>query len=167
MRNLVTLRNLFSLFLIAWFAYGFWEAREYAFLAKIFPLYVSLILLICAVINLVKENYPQVRQALTDATPTQSSSDLSSQWDIPMSLVWRRFAFFVSLILVLYVATFIIGYPVSITLFIFLFYRFVTKTSYPAAGIAAAAGLGFLALASKVLNMYWPEGLITLPWPLG
>jgi hypothetical protein len=46
MSRYLTLRNLFSLFLIAWFGYGVWEARSYAFLAKIFPFYISLVLFI-------------------------------------------------------------------------------------------------------------------------
>ena len=167
MRRFITVRNFFSLFLILWFAYGVYEARHYAFLARIFPLYVSLILLVCAIINLIKENLPQVRQAMSDSPKKLNTSDLSSNWDMPMSRVWRRFLFFVGVILALYAATYVIGYPVAITLLIFLFYRQIAEASYPASFIAAAAGLGFLALASKVLNMSWPEGLIKLPWPLG
>ena len=34
----------------------------------------------------------------------------------------------------------------------------------PGAGLA---GLGFLALVSKLLYMDWPEGIFKLPWPLG
>ena len=33
--------------------------------------------------------------------------------------------------------------------------------------VAGCAGLGFLALASNVLGMDWPAGLLKLPWPLG
>jgi hypothetical protein len=33
--------------------------------------------------------------------------------------------------------------------------------------VAGGLGLGFLALASSVMGMDWPEGLLNLPWPLG
>jgi hypothetical protein len=169
MRRFITVRNLFSLFLIVWFAYGVYEARSYSYLARIFPFYVSLILLVCAIINLIQENLPKVKQASPNGSKV-NTSDLSSNWEIPMSMVWRRFIFFVGTILALYVATYLIGYPLAITLLIFIFYRQIAEASWLASIIAAAAGLGFLALASKVLNMYWPEGLINklleLPWPL-
>jgi hypothetical protein len=163
---MMTLKNLFSLFLIAWFAYGVWEARNYAFLAKIFPFYISLILLICAVISIVLEIRKVVDQA-EDLHGASSGSDLSVDWDIPMAVVWRRFGLYVGIILGVYVFIYLIGYPLTMSLFILLFYRFVAKAGWIASLIAGAAGLGFLALASHLLGMDWPEGLLTLPWPLG
>jgi hypothetical protein len=71
------------------------------------------------------------------------------------------------LLLIVYVGIWLIGYPLSITIFILLFYRYVTKTSWLAALIAGSAGMGFLMLTSRILNMDWPVGLIALPWPLG
>ena len=41
------------------------------------------------------------------------------------------------------------------------------KAKWVASIVAGAAGLGFLAVASKVLGMDWPQGPIKLPWPLG
>ena len=63
MARWLTLKNLFSLLLVAWFAYGVWEARGYAYLAKIFPFYVSLVLLIFAVISIFIEIRTVVDQA--------------------------------------------------------------------------------------------------------
>ena len=163
MPKFFTMRNMFSLFLIIWFAYGVWEARSYAYLARIFPFYVSLVLLICAIINLIKENLPKSRSGKT----ASGGSDLNSQWDVPMIEVWRSFLFYVGFILLIYILIYAIGYPLAITLFIFFFYRQIARASYPVAIIASAAGLGFLSIASKALHMSWPEGLFKLPWPLG
>lgn len=162
----LTLRNLFSLFLILWFAYGVWEARDYAFLAKIFPFYISLVLFVFAVISIIVEIRKAVDQA-EDLHTKSSGSDLSVDWDMPMSVVWQRFGFFVGIILALYVFIYIIGYPLAVSLFIGLFYKFVAKAKWMASIVACCAGFGFLAMASKVLGMGWPEGLIKLPWPLG
>jgi len=166
MAKLFSLKNLFSFFLIAWFAYGVWEARSYAYLAKIFPFYVSLVLLVFAVISIVMEIRKTV-DAAENLHDQSSAADLSVDWDMPMEQVWRRFGMYVGIIVGVYVFIYLIGYPLTMTLFILLFYRLIAKASWIAALIAGAAGLGFLAVASRVLSMDWPEGLIKLPWPLG
>lgn len=162
----VTLRNIFSLFLILWFAYGVWEARDYAYLAKIFPFYISLVLFIFAVISIIVE----IRKKVDDAEElhaASSGSDLSVDWDIPVSVVWRRFGLYIGLILAVYVFVYLIGYPLAVSLFIALFYKLVAKARWIPSIVAGCAGFGFLAMASEVLGMGWPEGLIKLPWPLG
>lgn len=166
MKKWITAKNIFSLFLLLWFAYGIWEAKNYAFLARVFPLYISLILLICAVISIVLEIRKTVDQAM-DLESRTGGSDLSVDWDMPMSRVWRRFGFYVGLIGLTYILIYLVGYPLSMMLFIVLFYRFVAKTTWSISLIAGAAGLGFLALTSRLLGMDWPKGLIQLPWPLG
>jgi hypothetical protein len=166
MARLLTLKNFFSLFLVVWFAYGVWEARSYAFLAKIFPFYVSLVLLLFAVISIVLEIRKVIDRA-DNLHEASSSADLSVDWDMPMSVVWQRFGLYIGIILAVYLCIFLIGYPLALSLFIFLFYRFIAKAKWTASIIAGCAGLGFLALASRVLGMDWPQGLLKLPWPFG
>ena len=166
MTRFLTLKNLFSLFLIVWFAYGVWEARSYAFLAKIFPYYISLVLLIFAVISIVLEIRKVVDKA-DDLHEASSSSDLSVDWDMPMNVVWQRFGLYIGIILAVYVFIFLVGYPLTMCLFIGIFYRLFAKTNWITSIIAGCAGFGFLALASHLLGMDWPAGLIKLPWPLG
>ena len=163
--KLFSVKHMFNLFLVICFAYGVWEARDYSFLAKVFPYYVSMILLVFAIINFIWELRKSYKAS--EVKCDKCTSDLSSDWDIPMETVWLRFGFYLGMILLLYAAIYIIGYPLSMTLFICLFYRFIAKASIPASIIAGAAGLGFMALMSHVLGMDWPEGLIKLPWPLG
>lgn len=166
MSRFLTLKNLFTLFLIAWFAYGVWEARSYAYLAKIFPFYVSLVLLLIAVISVILEIRKTV-DAAEDLHEKSSSADLSVDWDMPMSVVWRRFGFYIGIILAVYACIYLIGYPLTMSLFICIFYRFAAKAKWAVSIVSGLAGLGFLALASNVLGMDWPSGLIKLPWPLG
>jgi hypothetical protein len=143
-----------------------WEARSYAFLAKIFPFYISLVLLIFAVISIVLEVRKIVNRAdgLHDVS---SSADLSVDWGMPMSVVWTRFSLYIGIILAVYVFIYLVGYPLTMFLFIALFYRFFAEAKWMTSIVAGCAGLGFLALASKLLGMDWPAGLIKLPWPLG
>jgi hypothetical protein len=156
---------IFSVLVTLAFGYGIIESFSYAYLAKIFPLYVSLVLCILAIVNLVQEIRNLRKGTRADAT---GSADLETEWgELTMSQVLRKFSVFILVILVLYVCTWFIGYPVSITLFIVIVYRFVAGTKWHWAVVAGLAGLGFLALVSKLLYMDWPEGLIKLPWPLG
>jgi hypothetical protein len=166
MKRWLTMKNLFALFLVVWFAYGVWEARGYGFLAKIFPFYVSLVLLVLALVSLAIDIVRSVRKA-GGGQGTATGSDLSVDWDMPMSEVYVAFLIYVGIIVGVYVAVFFIGYPVALSLFIFLFYRFVAKAGWIASLIAGAAGLGFMALASHLLGMDWPDGLMKLPWPFG
>lgn len=164
LRSVLAFKNIFALFIMLCFAYGVWEARDYAYLAKVFPFYISIVLVILGAINLVQEINASLKQV---EQGKGGFADLSTNWRIPIELVWRRFFIYVALILVLYGFIGVVGYPLTMTLFIFLFYRFFAGASWWASGIAGMAGLGFLALTSKILNMDWPQGLIHLPWPLG
>ncbi|UCH21419.1 MAG: tripartite tricarboxylate transporter TctB family protein [Deltaproteobacteria bacterium] len=159
------LRFIFSAIVILAFGYGIYEAFSYAYLAKIFPLYISLVLFILAVINFIQEIMDSRKGARVRA---RGAADLESEWgDLGMSEVLRRFAVFVAVVIVLYALIWLIGYPLSITLFIIVLYRYITRTKWHWAIVAGLAGLGFLALVSKLLYMDWPEGIFKLPWPLG
>jgi hypothetical protein len=159
------LRFIFSAIVILAFGYGIYEALSYAYLAKIFPFYISLVLCVLAIINFIQEIRVSRKGSKTKST---GAADLESEWgDFAMSEVLRRFSVFVVVIIVLYAFVWLIGYPLSITLFIIILYRYITRTKWHWAIVAGLAGWGFLALVSKLLYMDWPEGVFKLPWPLG
>lgn len=160
----LNIKVIFAFLITLSFAYGVYEALSYDFLAKLFPLYISLVMVVLAVVNLIQEIMASFKGS---QDVSAGVGDLEAEWDIPMTDVWKRLSFFVGLILIFYVGVWVIGYPISITLFIILFYRYITKSRWRSAFIAGLAGMGFLIITSKVLNMDWPEGLIVLPWPLG
>jgi len=164
-KNLLSVRILFAAAVMLGFAYGAWEARTYAYLARIFPFYISLVLFFLALINLVQE----IRKTLQGVAEEEAggTADLEVKWDIEMSQVLSKFALFVLVIIILYGSIWLIGYPLSITIFIIVMYRYLSETKWLWALIAGLAGLGFLALVSKLLYMDWPEGVFKLPWPLG
>ena len=162
--NLLAFKNLLALAFTLWFGYVAWGARKFPYLAKVLPLYIGAFLFLLGIVNL----FDQLRRAdLKTEQEGTSFGDLSTDWEISIETVWRRFFFFFAMILLLYLCFWVIGYPLTMTLFIFLFYRLVARASWWASAVASLAGLAFLALASHVLSMQWPEGLITLPWPLG
>jgi hypothetical protein len=164
-KKLLSIRILFAAAVTLGFAYGVWEARTYAYLARIFPFYVSLVLFFLALINLAQE----IRKTVQGVAEEEAggTADLEVKWDIAMSQVLTKFLFFMVVIIILYGAIWLIGYPLSITIFIIVMYRYLSETKWIWALIAGLAGLGFLALVSKLLYMDWPEGILKLPWPLG
>lgn len=156
---------IFSVLVTLAFGYGVYESFSYAYLAKIFPLYVSLVLCILAIINLIRE-FIAFKKGTTSRGG--SKADLESEWgDIALPEALRKFSVFILMIVVLYACTWFIGYPLSITFFIIIMYRYLAGSKWHWAVIAGLAGLGFLALVSKLLYMDWPQGVIHLPWPLG
>ena len=166
--GLLSARLLFAAIIVLAFGYGMYEAFSYAYLAKIFPLYVSLVMFILACINLAHEiriSWKNVQESGVGFV------DLESDWDIPMSTVVKRFARFLALLLLLYSSIWLVGYSLSITIFLVFFYRFLTRTSWWVAFGAGFAGLGFISLISKLMVIDWPSGIIQnwihLPWPLG
>jgi hypothetical protein len=163
--KIFNVKLLFSAFITLSLAYGVYEALFYDFLAKIFPLYVSIFLLVLAIFNLILEIRSNFKGG--EKRTVAGASDLEAKWDIPMTEVWKRLFFYIGIICLVYVGIWVIGYPLSITLCIILFYRYVARTKWIWSFVAGLAGFGFLVLAFQVLNMDWPQGLITLPWPLG
>lgn len=162
--NLFSFKNLLALVFTLWFGYVAWGALDFPYLARVQPLYAGTFLFILGIVNLIQ----QVRRTNESGNDEGAGlGDLSTQWDLSFGLVWRRFFYYLSMLLVLYAFFWIIGYPLTMILFIFLFYLFKTEASWKAALVAALCGLAFLALASHVLSMQWPEGWIRLPWPLG
>ena len=166
-RLLANFNIIFSASLLIVFAYGVYESLSFMYLAKIFPLSISIVMFIAALINLIRELKETPTASGGTVKKDRNTADLESNWDIPMTAVWSKLLVYLSGILILYFFVWIIGYPLSITLFIILFYRYVTEAGWIGALIAGAASMGFLALVSKLLAMDWPEGLIQLPWPLG
>lgn len=166
--RLVNIRVIFAALVVLALGYGLYEALSFGFLAKIFPLYISLLCLVLAFINLGLEIRHSWKQ-------TQDSgvgfADLESEWDISMTTVIERFCTFLAILLFLYASIWLVGYSISITIFLVLFYRFVTKTTWGVALVAGFAGLGFISLISKLMVIDWPSGIIQnwiqLPWPLG
>ena len=168
MKSLLANFNIiFSASLLIVFAYGVYESLSFMYLAKIFPLSISIFMFIAAIINLIRELMETPAAPGITVKKVINTADLEAEWDIPMTAVWSKLLLYLAGILTLYLFVWIIGYPLSITLFIILFYRYVTETGWISAFIAGASGMGFLALVSKLLTMDWPEGLIQLPWPLG
>jgi hypothetical protein len=155
--RILSFRVLFSGLVALGFGYGIYGAVSYAYLAMIFPLYLSIGMFVLACINFVME----IRISSESRQHAGGGfTDLEAEWDVSPKEVLRRFFFFLGIILVLYGSIVLIGYLLSITLFIILCYRFISKTTWLKAIVAGMAGLGFIFLISELLVIEWPSGII-------
>jgi len=166
--RVLNIRVIFATLVALALGYGIYEALSFGFLAKIFPLYISLFCFILAIINLafeIRYSWKQIQDSGVGLV------DLESDWGIPMTTVIERFCTYLAILLFLYAGIWLVGYSLSITIFLVLFYRFLTKTTWGVALVAGFAGLGFISLISKLMVIDWPSGIIQnwihLPWPLG
>ena len=151
------------------FAYGLFASADYADLARIFPLWASLVGLLLSLVNLGQDLWRAYHHI--DGDSGMGLADLETDWDIPHALVWRRAGSLFSIFLILYLAIWLVGYPLAIAGFVILFYRYSVGARWVPSLVAGSGALAFIAFVATVLNLTWPEGLITglvnLPWPLG
>ena len=147
------------------FAYAAYEAIEYMFLARVFPLFLSLVMLGLSLINLILDMITTVKKREFSGP---GIVDLETQWDMPIRDVWVRFGIYFGILLLLYLCIFVAGYVISMVLFVTVFYRWIARSGWPVAVIAGAAAFVFIQVAAKILVVDWPSGLIhqwvRLPW---
>ena len=165
-KKLINIRVIFTALMVLVFGYWIYGAFEFGFLAKIFPLYISLFCFLLGLIDL----YLEIRRSWKGLQDSGVGlADLESDWDISMSVVMERFCSFLAILLLLYAGIWLVGYPISITLFLIFFYRFLTGTPWRIALLAGIAGLAFISLISRLMVIDWPSGIIQnwieLPWP--
>jgi len=159
---------IFSLLVTLTFGYATWEALNYSYLARIFPLSISITFLIVASINLVQDirrfqkeqsKAEDIRKEMENSHKIEDSGNQSFRI-ISMKEVSIAIGF-------LYLAIWLIGYPLSLSIFITLFYGFIIKTDWIFAAIAGIIGFDFIILITEILALDLPAGLIPLPWPFG
>jgi putative tricarboxylic transport membrane protein len=166
--KIISIRIIFSFLVFLGFSYAAYEARNYMFLAKVFPMMISLIMMALSLVNLIQD----VHRALGKRKKGSGGlADLEVKWNRPISQVWAGFGAYLGLLLLLYAAIWFLGYAISITVFIFLFYWRRTGAGLFGSAFAAACALGFISLLDYILVLGWPIGVIDqwlqMPWPLG
>ena len=166
LRTIISLRVLLSASITLAVAYTGYKALDYMYLAKVFPLSISILLLIFCLINLVRDILHTHHRVESTGV---GAADLGTEWDIPLDLVWKRFGYYLLLLLLLYGGILLVGYVISITVFVILFYWRITKAGLFWSIVGGAAALVFISVVDKLLFLGWPSGLlqeyVRLPWP--
>jgi Tripartite tricarboxylate transporter TctB family len=148
-------RIFFCVFLLAVAASAIYMALDWPFKAALFPLSVSIPLLILASIQLLQLIFGKAE------TNDSAALDLEFSSDVPPEIERRRvitaFAWIVGFILTVY----LIGFPLTVPLFIFFYLRFESGIGWLRTIAATAISWAmFYALFQKLVHLQFEEGAI-------
>jgi tripartite tricarboxylate transporter TctB family protein len=146
---------LFCLFLIVVSGFAIFSALGWSFKTKLFPLSVSIPLLILATSQLLITLFGK------GETDGGAGMDIDFTTDVPPEIVRRRvvgiFGWIVSFILLVY----LLGFPVTVPLFIFVFLRFQSEASWlQSILLTAITWGGFYLLFQKLVHIQFEAGAI-------
>jgi len=148
-------RVLFCVFLIAVAAYAVWAAVGWTFKAKLFPLTVSIPLMVLAAIQLVAEIFGKAD------TGDRQAMDFEFASDVAPELARRRaigaFLWVGGFILLVY----LLGFPWAVPVFVFSNLHLQSRIGLPvSAALTAATWLFFYGLFQRLLHLPFEDGLI-------
>jgi hypothetical protein len=148
-------RVIFCISLIAVAAYAIYAASGWTFKTGFFPLAVSIPLLVIATIQLLQEIFgrEEARQG--------AAVDLDFSSDVPPEVARRRalatFAWIAGFILSVY----LIGFPLTVPLFMFSYLRFQSAVRWARALTLTAVTWGFFhALFERLVHIQFEAGAI-------
>lgn len=162
----MTLDVLCAAFFVLVFAYSIFEVWDLPRLARIFPLWISLVALVLSLIQL---GIAMRRPFDPERARGSAFSDSAADHGEPRQ-VYRRAGYYVAWLLGLYGAIWFTGFVIAMTLFVLIFLRWEAKKGWTGCVLASVFSALFLAGISWIMTLYWPEGqlgrLLELPWPL-
>ncbi|HXG51553.1 MAG TPA: tripartite tricarboxylate transporter TctB family protein [candidate division Zixibacteria bacterium] len=146
-----------SLFLIFVAGYAIHSASQWPFKAGFFPLAAAIPLLILALAHLLLQLYGKPEAAAGAAVEAEFSAE------VPPEVARRRavtiFGWMAGFIAMVYLASF----PVAVPLFLFLFLKLQSRTSWRSSFVLTAITWGFFyALFQRIVHLQFESGLIQL-----
>ena len=148
-------RVLFCIFLIAVAAYAIHSALGWSFKTRLFPLSVSIPLLVLATIQLLQVIFGK------GETNEGAGLDLDFSSDVPPEVARRRVINTFSWIIAFIVSVYLIGFPLTVPLFIFFYLKFQSEVSwlYTIAATAITWGV-FYTLFQWLVHIQFEPGAI-------
>jgi hypothetical protein len=148
-------RILFCIFLIAVAAYAIHTALGWTFKAALFPLSVSIPLLVLAVIQLL-----QVISAKGD-TNEGAAVDIDFSNDVPAEVARRRVISTFAWIAAFIISVYLVGFPLTVPLFIFIYLKFQSDIAWLHTVAATAITWGsFYFLFQRLVHIQFEAGAI-------
>jgi len=148
-------RIIFCAFLIVVAASAIYMALDWPFKAKLFPLSVSIPLLILASIQLL--------QLLTGKAETTDSAavDMEFSSDVPPEIERRRVIAAFSWIVGFIVCVYLIGFPLTVPLFIFVYLKLASGVGWLHTFLATALTWAiFYGLFEKLVHLQFEQGTL-------
>lgn len=156
-------RMLFTLFAAAVFGFVVVTAREWPIGTRLFPWCVGIPMLVLSLVQLAVELFRSTRSVDPQRSSVETG-DLQVDWSIGTRLVIHRAAKFFGWIIGLLLGIWLLGFFVTVPLFVFLYLKLEAKEGWLLSFWLTAAALVFLiGIFEQILHTHWPQPLI--PWP--
>lgn len=148
-------RILFCVFLMAVAASAIYMAHDWPFKAALFPLSVSIPLLILASIQLLQLIFGKAE------TKESAAVDLEFSSDVPPEIGRRRVITAFSWIAGFIFGVYLIGFPLTVPLFICFYLRFESGVgALPTIAATAITWAMFYALFQKLVHLQFEQGAL-------
>lgn len=159
-------RIFMTIFLIMAFSFGAYEAIEFPYANRLFPLLISLTGLVLCIIQLfldIKNNSKDSRENAEDIV------DIGSDFSIPASVVRARALLFLFWYSSLTICIWLVGFKIAIPIFFVSFLRIEGKVSWTVTFILTAVSIYAIFFHfENLLGVYWPDALfkkwINISW---
>ncbi|MDI7260027.1 MAG: tripartite tricarboxylate transporter TctB family protein [Thermodesulfobacteriota bacterium] len=168
--KLLNIKVGFALLMLMVFAYGVYEVKDMVLGAAIFPVAVAGPGLLLVLIQL----YREIRISLNPerASDNEAVIDVATDTTMPTKVIYARGLRYLSWILGLYGAIYVIGFKMSIPLFFVLFMRVEGKTPWRVIVPVTLVSLYLIYFHFQtLLGVFWPDSLLqhsgwlsALPW---
>lgn len=152
----------FTLFIILVMALAIYDARDFPFLAAIYPIFAATIVIFACVASLGRH--------LMGKSTEGGTIDIGSDSSMGKSEKLRKSAKSFVWILGLYLLIALLGFKLGALTFVVGFIKIEAKSSWPVTLALTALALAILVIFQSVLNVFWPEGLLgdsiseKVPW---
>jgi len=148
-------RILFSLFLIAVAAYAVRSAWGWAFKASLFPLSVSIPLILLAAAQLLLDLFGKAE------TASGPSVDLEFGADVPPEIARRRVSAVLLWIAGFILLVFLLGFPVAVPVFMLSYLKLQSGAGWrQSIGITVGAWGFFYIVFERVIRLQFEAGLV-------
>jgi hypothetical protein len=151
----LTGHSYFSLFLIAVAGYVILSASGWSFKTGFFPLATAIPLLILALVQLILELFGGPERAADRAAETEFANDVAPE------VVRRRVIAIFSWIAAFILFVYVLGFPMAVPLFVFLFLTIQSHVSWPRSFfLSAITWACFYAVFERLINLRFESGWI-------
>lgn len=154
---------LFSVFVTVAFGFIVYSSRGWPLWTRIFPWYVGIPMLALSLVQLFLELYRSTQPADPKRSPAETG-DLQVDWNIGTQIIIQRAAKFFGWLVGLIVCIWLLGFFISIPLFVLLYLKLEAREGWLLSlSLTAGILLVLIGLFDIVLNTHWLEPVI--PWP--
>ena len=155
-----------SLFLVLVFAYAVFEAKDFAFAGRLFPLAVGILALILSVLQLV---FDLCKDPKDMEIGPEDFVDIAPDLSLPPTVLRVRALRFLCWILCLYLGIWILGFKIAVPIFFISFLWLEGKVRWLInISLTSLSVYAIFYHFEKLLSVYWPKPLLSrwfeIPW---